>query len=577
MKIAKILKEFPIFFFTFFLLNPFFISTLRGEYIFAFKYFFQITTGTYVIPCDLYIVLCIAFAMMAITSLKMPIGVKFSIKTLWYFLLIFTFVVRKFLLYEFGMDYSPAVFCLISETNTTESSGFLNTFVFSSIGLRYIAMFCVLPFVIFIVERYWSKLIKRTNLQVKGIYVYCLGGFACIMLVLNIIHINSLNGYSGQNSLTGIYFAYLHFQKDKVSSHQFLTNMYSYNNEKAITKNKDSLNIVFVVGESFIKSHAQIYGYSLPTTPYLEKEKMAGNLFAFKDCISLFNKTTPSLQNAFSLNVLNGGGKWYESCYWPLLIKKSGYNVYMWDNQKEDDKHFQGSFHEMYAPSVCKLCYTKTNSTSSPWDEFIVKDFEKENKKMSARNFVCFHLQGQHVPFETRCPSNRTKFTPKDYHRHESWITKETLKSISDYDNAVLYNDYVLHLIYNLFKSSYSIVVFVSDHGEEVYDYRNKEGRAAMDEKDKSHFAHSQYDVPFVVWVSDKVKLQNPQLCMKLANSTEKAFSLDRIGHFIIGLAEIDTKHYSPEDDILSKEFKEKDRFIHLPGQDRVLNYEKIK
>ena len=76
MKIAKILKEFPIFFFTFFLLNPFFISTLRGEHIFAFKYFFQITTGTYVIPCDLYIVLGIAFAMMAITSIKMPVRVK---------------------------------------------------------------------------------------------------------------------------------------------------------------------------------------------------------------------------------------------------------------------------------------------------------------------------------------------------------------------------------------------------------------------------------------------------------------------------------------------------------------------
>lgn len=70
---------------------------------------------------------------------------------------------------------------------------------------------------------------------------------------------------------------------------------------------------------------------------------------------------------------------------------------------------------------------------------------------------------------------------------------------------------------------------------------------------------------------------QNPQLCKTLATSTEKAYSLDRIGHFILGLAKIDTKHYSPEDDILSKQFKEKDRIIHLPGQDRVLNYEKIK
>lgn len=307
MKIAKILKEFPIFFFTFFLLNPFFISTLRGEHIFAFKYFFQITTGTYVIPCDLYIVLGIAFAMMAITSIKMPVRVKYSIKTLWYLLLTFSFVVRKFLLYEFGMDYSPAVFSLISETNSTESSGFLNTFVFSTAGLRYIAIFCVLPLVILVTEIIWKKLIVRTKLQIKGIYLYCFGGFASIMLVLNLLNISSLNGYSGQNSFTGIYFAYQHFLKDKETSHQFLTNMKFYNKENITTTNKDSLNIILVFGESFIKSHAQVYGYSLPTMPYMQKEKEAGNLFVFNDCISLFNKTTPSLQNAFCLNVLNGG------------------------------------------------------------------------------------------------------------------------------------------------------------------------------------------------------------------------------------------------------------------------------
>lgn len=249
----------------------------------------------------------------------------------------------------------------------------------------------------------------------------------------------------------------------------------------------------------------------------------------------------------------------------------------MWDNQKEDDKHFQGSFHEMYAPSVCKLCYTNTNSKSSPWDEFIVEDFEKENRKLSAQNLIYFHLQGQHVPFETRCPKERVKFTPGNYQRHEAWITQEALKSISDYDNAILYNDYVLHLICNLFRNTNSIIVFVSDHGEEVYDYRNKKGRAAMDENSKSHFAHSQYDVPFVVWVSDKLKYNNPQLCVKLAASTDKPYSLDRIGHFILGLAEIETKYYSAEDDILNSNFKEKDRFIHLPGQEKTLNYEKIK
>lgn len=35
----------------------------------------------------------------------------------------------------------------------------------------------------------------------------------------------------------------------------------------------DSLNVVYVIGESYIKCHSQLYGYYLPTTPNLYQEK----------------------------------------------------------------------------------------------------------------------------------------------------------------------------------------------------------------------------------------------------------------------------------------------------------------
>lgn len=125
------------------------------------------------------------------------------------------------------------------------------------------------------------------------------------------MNLKPLMGYSGQNTIIGLYSAYNSYSKDKLSSHRFLTDMVSYDKSPIKNINNDSLNIVFVIGESFIKSHAQIYGYPLPTTPYLQKEYDSGNLYVFQDLISLFSKTTPSLQNAFCLNVLNGGGaKW---------------------------------------------------------------------------------------------------------------------------------------------------------------------------------------------------------------------------------------------------------------------------
>lgn len=560
-------------------MNPLLLSALRGEKVFAFKYFFQITSDDFhVIPSDLYIVIGVSALAMLLLSIKMPNDIRCFLKCFWYFVLSFSFILRKFLLYEFGMDFSPAVFSLVAETNPTESKGFLETFVFSFIGMRYFVAFLVLLFSIWLVENLWKKLLQKSHFYIKKVYICSIVGFFGLMFVLNMMQINFLEGRSGQNTFSGLIFSYLKYSKDKTSSHQFLTDMNFYSKEPIYVKSKDSLNIVFVVGESFIKSHAQVYGYPLPTMPNMQREANKGSLFVFQDLISLFNKTTPSLQNAFCLNVLNGGAKWYQSCYWPLLMRKAEYDVYMWDNQKEGDKHYQGSFHEMYAPSVCELCYTKTNSQSSDWDEFIVKNFVKErHKKLSAKNFVYFHLQGQHNPFYNKYPKERAKFSSKDYNRHEAWITQDVLQTISDYDNSVLYTDYVLNLILDIFKNTNSIIVFVSDHGEEVYDYRNKQGRVAMDENKKSQFAHSQYDIPFLVWVSDKFKTNYPDLCSKLSASLNRPYSLDRIGHFFLDIAGIETKFYSSEDDILSDQFIKKDRYIFLSDQDRKINYEQIK
>lgn len=580
-------KECPIFFFTFILLNPFILSIFRGEKFSALRYFFMINTdGRDVITCDLYFVIFVSFIMMAISALNIPIYFKWILKSLWYSVLTFSFVIRKFLLLEFGMDFSPTIFSLISETNPTESKGFLDTFVFSAIGMRYLSMFILVIISIIAAEMLWKRVLSyfhRFNLNSKVLHLCsCIVCFVLmIMIGINLMNLKPLMGYSGQNTIIGLYSAYNSYSKDKLSSHRFLTDMVSYDKSPIKNINNDSLNIVFVIGESFIKSHAQIYGYPLPTTPYLQKEYDSGNLYIFQDLISLFSKTTPSLQNAFCLNVLNGGGqmaKWYESCYWPLLMKKAGYNVYMWDNQKDGDKKFQGSFHEMYAPSVAKLCYTKTNAECSQWDEFIVKDFAKQNRQLSDCNFIYFHLQGQHNPFDNKYPKNKAKFSKKDYpFRKEKWITPDKLQTISDYDNSILYNDYVLHLVFDKFKNTNAIVIFVSDHGEEVYDYRDKQGRTAMDENMKSQFAHSQHDIPFVVWVSDKLKQQNSALCEQIASSVLRPYSLDRIGHFILNLAGIMTKYYSAEDDVINKQFKKKDRFIYLSGQNRTLNYEAIK
>lgn len=48
---------------------------------------------------------------------------------------------------------------------------------------------------------------------------------------------------------------------------------------------------VLILGESYNKHHAALYGYPLPTTPRLSQEEAAGRLYPFTDVVSPANFT----------------------------------------------------------------------------------------------------------------------------------------------------------------------------------------------------------------------------------------------------------------------------------------------
>ena len=59
----------------------------------------------------------------------------------------------------------------------------------------------------------------------------------------------------------------------------------------------DSVNVVVIIGESFIKRHSNIYGYPLLTNPRLTAERDSGRLAVFTDYVSPSNLTSTSLRN----------------------------------------------------------------------------------------------------------------------------------------------------------------------------------------------------------------------------------------------------------------------------------------
>jgi len=69
------------------------------------------------------------------------------------------------------------------------------------------------------------------------------------------------------------------------------------------------------------------------------------------------------------------------------------------------------------------------------------------------------------------------------------------------YDNTIVYTDYILHAVIDTLKEikDYkSAMIFISDHGESL-----GENNLYMHGVDMSFAPKEQYEIPFIVWLSD--------------------------------------------------------------------------
>lgn len=350
----------------------------------------------------------------------------------------------------------------------------------------------------------------------------------------------------------------------------------SVNAQGGTETENDSLNVIYVIGESYIKYHSQLYGYPLPTTPRLKKEQEKGNLYVFDDVISAFNGTSPTMKNTFCCNSMMDNEKWYDKPFFPTIFKKSGFQVYYWDIQREDAAQglwvfSMSSF--LFNKTISHISYTATTFKKFDYDDQLINDFVNTPKKLGKHNLVIFHLWGQHVNASERYPHNNqfNRFTTKDIKRKEPYLTESKKQDIANYDNATYYNDYVLEHIINLFRNTNSVVVYMSDHGEEIYDYRDSKGRVNAAKGQYKEYLKYQYGIPFMIWCSDTYKQRHPQIIRDINNALSKPFMTDNICQVFFHLSGLKTKYYIPKRDLISPKFKIRERILGTED-----NYDKI-
>lgn len=515
------------------------------------------------------------------------------LKILFYAILFFLVGVDIFLGMNFSTEISPQIFLLIAETNAQESKEFLNEYVFNpSILLMFRSIF-LYTLLALILEYIWDRKNKlrlseaflnflRSACGVILFWVLVIGLFSCGRFCV-LFHINSTDklgawynqkGYLPHNKASKLIYSTYAIQLAGNEVGVAIKNTLESDAAESRTEVNDSLNIVVVIGESYIKSHCQLYGYPLPTTPFLSEERYKGNLFVFNDVISPFNGTSASMKNLLSCNSLSENEAWYTKPIFPAIFKKSGYEVTFWDNQKGDDtpavvSMSLASF--MYNKEICKVSYDRTNDWTEKYDGAFV-DSTSEYGLTSKRNLIIYHLMGQHVDAKERYPSNSgwDYFTADSIQRTESYLSATKKQEIAEYDNATRYNDYVLQKIIQRYRNQNTVLVYFSDHGEEIYDYRDHKGRDLSDATISYNYLKYQHEIPFMIWCSDKFKESYPQVIGGIKNSLSKPFMTDNLPHLLFHLAQIKTDYYKESKDLLSSSYNCGERMVHDKDYDQL-------
>ena len=320
-----------------------------------------------------------------------------------------------------------------------------------------------------------------------------------------------------------------------------------------------SKNIVLIIGESYNRHHASLYGYGMPTTPRQEARARKGNLVPFTDVVAPWNLTSFVFKYLFSLYAVGDKGEWCDYPLFPELFRKAGYHVTFLTNQflpqaKEAVYDFSGGFF-LNNPMLSAAMFDTRNKSLFRFDESLLDQYDRLKKENKEYNLIIFHLKGQHVDYRTRFPRGRRHFNPEDYDRPD--LKQKELRVLADYDNAVLYNDSIVDQIIHRFEDEEAVVIYVPDHGEECYgEGVHFYGRMHSTEI-TARLAREEFDIPFWLWCSHEYMVRNPEVYGDILKARDRRYMTDALPHLLLYLGGINTPHYREGLNILSPNYNE--------------------
>jgi len=317
-------------------------------------------------------------------------------------------------------------------------------------------------------------------------------------------------------------------------------------------------NIVLVIGESYNKHHSQLYGYDKATTPRQAAMEADSSLVKFTDVVSTWNLTSFVFKHLFSLYAVGDSGEWCDKPLFPEVFRKAGYHVTFVTNQfepkaKEAVYDFSGGFF-LNDPELSQRQFDARSTRTHRFDDGVIKEYDEIKRKeiTSAKgNLVILHLMGSHVDYRARYPQKtETHFTPQMYDRPE--LDDKQKQILAHYDNSLRYNDSIVAAITQRFADQDAVVIYVSDHGEEIFDDQSAVYGRMHSANIDYRLARNEMEIPFWIWGSPMYRENHPYGWLAIQNAKDRPLMIDALPHLLMYLGGISTPLYREELNVIS-------------------------
>lgn len=428
------------------------------------------------------------------------------------FLLVLFFMINAIAVYfinTYSVIIDESMIGNVLNTNYEESSSF-----FSIKLIVYIILLGVIPS-IYIIK------VKIINVALKKILTI---SSLTLLFIVVLIFVNASNWlWIDKNSkqLGGLAMPWSY----SVNTSLFYIHKYKKNEKEillpnAVIKDNQKSVVVLVIGESARSQNFSLYGYKKNTNPLLSKTQ---NLFHF-NANSCATYTTAGVKCI--LEPTNS-----EDLYEILpnyLYRNNVEVIWRTTNWGEPPVHIEKYQNRDVLKKDC-------TGEGCNYDEVLLAGL-KEEILASKKNkiLIILHTSTSHGPtYSKKYPPRFETFKPVCNSVELGKCSHEEL--LNAYDNTIVYTDYILYnVIEDLkqLKEFKSTMIFVSDHGESL-----GEKNLYMHGIPISFAPIEQYEIPFIVWVSDNSKQLKPN----------KMLSQNNVFHSVLNFLNIESPVYNEE------------------------------